>query len=131
MDKKKVIKFVVITYVIAWTLQIIGSLYLVNNPGMTGTMVFQGCLAVCMFAPLVAALIANRNLKGMGWKPKFKGNIGWLFFAAYVTIPLMALGAALFFVIFPNLFDGGRLNRMIEEDDHDGRDEAAGADSGG
>ena len=32
---------------------------------------------------------------------------------------------------FPNLFDGGRLNRMIEEDDHDGRDEAAGADSGG
>lgn len=106
MDKKKVIKFVVITYVIAWTLQIIGSLYLVNNPGMTGTMVFQGCLAVCMFAPLVAALIANRNLKGMGWKPKFKGNIGWLFFAAYVTIPLMALGAALFFVIFPNLFDG-------------------------
>lgn len=106
MDKKKVIKFVVITYVIAWTLQIIGSLYLVNNPGMTGTMVFQGCLAVCMFAPLVAALIANRNLKGMGWKPKFKGNIRWLFFAAYVTIPLMALGAALFFVIFPNLFDG-------------------------
>lgn len=106
MDKKRVIKFVVITYVIAWTLQIIGSLYLVNNPGMTGTMVFQGCLAVCMFAPLVAALIANRNLKGMGWKPKFKGNIGWLFFAAYVTIPLVALGTALFFVIFPNLFDG-------------------------
>ncbi|MCR4715091.1 MAG: hypothetical protein K5751_12035 [Treponemataceae bacterium] len=48
MDKKRVIKFVGITYVIAWTLQIIGSLYAVNNPGMTGTMVFQGCLAVCM-----------------------------------------------------------------------------------
>ncbi len=47
MDKKRVIKFVGITYVIAWTLQIIGSLYAVNNPGMTGTMVFQGCLAVC------------------------------------------------------------------------------------
>ena len=106
MDKKRVIKFVGITYVIAWTLQIIGSLYMINNPGMTGEMVFKGCLAVCMFAPLVAALIANGNLKGMGWKPKFKGNIGWLFFAAYVTIPLVALGTALFFVIFPNLFDG-------------------------
>ena len=32
MDKKKVIKFVCITYVIAWALQIIGSLYMVNEP---------------------------------------------------------------------------------------------------
>jgi membrane protease YdiL (CAAX protease family) len=106
MDKKRVIKFVGITYVIAWTLQIIGSLYAVNNPGMTGTMVFRGCLAVCMFAPLVAALIANGNLKGMGWKPKFKGNIGWLFFGAYAMIIPTALGTALFFGIFPSLFDG-------------------------
>ena len=59
MDKKKVIKYVAITYAVAWALQIIGSLYAVNNPGMTGTMVFRGSLAVCMFAPLVAALIAN------------------------------------------------------------------------
>ena len=105
MDKKKVIKFTGITFVIAWTLQIIGSLYMVNNPGTTGTAVFRGCLAICMFAPLLAALIANGNLKGMGWKPKFKGNIGWLFLAAYAAIPLTALGAALFFGIFPNFFD--------------------------
>jgi len=105
MDKKKVIKFVVITYVIAWTLQIIGSLYMVNNPGTTGALVFRGSLAVCMFAPLIAAWIAKRNLKGMGWKPKFKGNIGWLFLAAYVALPLTVAGACLFFVIFPNLFD--------------------------
>ena len=105
MDKKKIIMFVVITYVIAWTLQIAGSLYMVNNPGMTGELVFKGCLAVCMFAPLVAALIANKGLRGMGWKPRFKGNIGWLFLAAYVALPLTALGAALFFVIFPNTFD--------------------------
>ena len=106
MDKKKVIKFVVITYVIAWTLQIIGSLYMLNDPGMTGSLVFRGSLAVCMFAPLIAAWIAKGNLKGMGWKPKFKGNIKWLFAAAYIAIPLTALGAALSFVIFPNLFDG-------------------------
>jgi len=82
MDKKIVIKFVCITYAIAWTLQIIGSLYAVNNPGITGTMVFRGCLAVCMFAPLLAALLVKADFKGMGWKPKFKGNIGWLFFGA-------------------------------------------------
>lgn len=105
MDKKKVIKFVCITYVIAWALQIIGSLYMVNNPGVTGAQVFQGCLAVCMFAPLAAAWIVKGDLKGMGWKPKFKGNIGWLFFSAYAMIIPVVLGAALFFGIFPNLMD--------------------------
>jgi len=105
MDTKKVIKFVVITYLIAWTIQIAVSLYKVNNPGMTGTTVFQMGLAVCMFAPLVAALISKAGFKGMGWKPKFKGNIGWLFFAAYGVIPVVAAGAVLFFLIFPQFFD--------------------------
>ena len=105
MDTKKVIKFVVITYLIAWTIQIAASLYMVNNPGMIGTSVFQIGLAVCMFAPLLAALISKASFKGMGWKPKFKGNIGWLFFAAYGVIPFVAAGAALFFLIFPNFFD--------------------------
>ena len=105
MDKKKVIKFVVITYLIAWTIQIVVSLYMVNNPGQIGTMVFQFGLAVCMFAPLLAALISKAGFKGMGWKPKFKGNIGWLFFAAYGVIPVVAAGAVLFFMLFPNLFD--------------------------
>ena len=106
MDKKKLVIYLAVTYMIAWTLQIIGSLYMVNNPRMTGTLVFQGCLAVCMFAPLIAALIAKGNLSGMGWKPKFKGRIGWLFFSAYIVVPLTFLGAALFFAVFPNLFDG-------------------------
>ena len=105
MDKKKVIKFVAVTYAIAWTLQIIGSLYAVNNPGFTGTMVFQGALAVCMYAPMLAAFLVKADFKGMGWKPKFKGNIGWLFFAAYVALPLTAVGAAIFFLIFPGFFD--------------------------
>ena len=105
MDTKKIIKFVVITFLISWTIQIIVSLYMVNNPGMIGTTVFQVGLAVCMYTPLIAALISKASFREMGWKPKFKGNIGWLFFAAYVAIPLFAAGAALFFVIFPDLFD--------------------------
>ena len=105
MDTKKVIKFVVITYAMAWTLQTAASLYMVNNPGQTGTMVFQGGLAVCMFAPMLAALLVKADFKGMGWKPKFKGNIKWLLFAAYAMIPVFAAGGVLFYVIFPNLFD--------------------------
>ena len=105
MDTKKVIKFLVITYLISWTIQIAVSLYMVNNPGRTGTLVFQMGLAVCMFAPLLAALISKVSFRGMGWKPKFKGNIGWLFFAAYGVIPFVAAGAAVFFLIFPHFFD--------------------------
>ena len=105
MDKKKVIKFVVITILISWTIQIIVSLYMVNNPGITGTMVFQAGLAICMFVPLIAALISKASFRSMGWKPKFKGNIGWLIFAAYGMIPVVAAGSALFFLMFPDLFD--------------------------
>ena len=105
MDKKKVIKFVVITFLISWTIQIAVSLYMVNNPGMTGTMVFQVGLAVCMFTPLIAALLSKASFRSMGWKPKLKGNLGWLVFAAYGVIPVVAAGSALFFLIFPDLFD--------------------------
>ena len=121
MDTKKVIKFVVITYLIAWTIQIIVSLYMVNNPGMTGTLVFQAGLSVCMFTPLIAALISKAGFKGMGWKPKYKGNIGWLFFAAYGVIPFVIAGAALFFLIFPDLFDANGSYLMAQA-------EAAGQD---
>ena len=105
MNKKKVFAFVGITYLIAWTLQIIVSLYMVNNPGQTGKLVFQAGLAICMFAPILAALIVKADFKGMGWKPKFKGNLKWLFFAAYVMIPVFAAGAVIFYMIFPGLFD--------------------------
>ena len=105
MDKKKVIKFVVITILVSWTIQIIVSLYMVNNPGITGTMVFQAGLAVCMFVPLIAALISKASFRSMGWKPKFKGNIGCLIFAAYGMVPVVAAGSALFFLMFPDLFD--------------------------
>ena len=105
MDKKKIVIYLAVTYLIAWPLQIIGSIYMKNNPGTTGLLVFQACLAACMFAPLLAALIANKGLKGMGWKPKFKGNIGPFFLAAYASLPLTFLGAALFFILFPGIFD--------------------------
>ena len=105
MDKKNVIKFVAITYGIAWALQIPSSIFLVNHPGNIGTMVFQAGLALCMFAPLLAAFFVRKNFRGMGWKPVFKGNIGWLIFSAYVMVPLTTIGGVLFYMIFPNLFD--------------------------
>ena len=105
MDKKKVIKFVLITYLIAWAIQIPVSVYAVNNPGQTGSLVFAAALSVSMFAPLIAAIITNKTLKGMGWKPKIKGNIKWIIGSVLIPVVFTLAGAALFYVIFPDLFD--------------------------
>lgn len=104
MDKKKVIKFLIITMLLAWGLQIAGSLVKVNVGGTTGLLVFQACLAVCMFAPMIAALLAKADFKGMGWKPKLKGNFKWILFCFLVPMVLSVLGFVVFFAIWPELF---------------------------
>ena len=117
MDKKKVLKYIGITYLFAWTIQIIVSLYALKHETLTGQTVFKTGLIIVMFVPLIAALITNGSLKGMGWKPKFKGNIKWIIFAAFVPTILTILGFVCFFAIFPGLFglDGGYMIKMMEE----------------
>ncbi len=117
MDTKKVIKYTVITLAIAWVIQIAVSLISLNSEGMTGTYIFRGGLAVCMFVPLASALISGADLKKMGWKPKLKGNVKWMFFALFVPAILTFLGYVLFFMIWPDLFslDGSYMLKTVEE----------------
>lgn len=105
MDKKKIIKFVVITYIIAWAIEIPVSLYSVKNPGMVGNSVFRIGMVIAMYVPILIAFILNKTLKGMGWKPKLKGNIRWIFWAILVPAVVVILGAVLFYVLYPDLFD--------------------------
>ena len=104
MDKKKVIKFLIIVMILAWGLQIAGALIGNSIGGMTGTLIFQGSLAICMFAPIVAALLAKADFKRMGWKPKLKGNFKWILFCMFVPMIMTILGFAVFFAIWPELF---------------------------
>ena len=104
MDKKKVIKFLIIVMILAWGLQIAGALIGNSIGGMTGTLIFQGSLAICMFAPIVAAFLAKADFKRMGWKPKLKGNFKWILFCMFVPMIMTILGFAVFFAIWPELF---------------------------
>lgn len=117
MDTKKVIRFLVSTLGISWAIQIAVSIYSLMVGGLTGTSVFRGGLAVCMFAPLIAALISKADFRKMGWKPKLKGNVKWIFFALFVPAILTFLGYVLFFAIWPDLFslDGSYLLKTVEE----------------
>jgi membrane protease YdiL (CAAX protease family) len=101
MDKKKFTIYMIFAFGLAWVIQIIASIFSRNG----NVAVFQLLLSVCMFMPFLATLIARIPLKGMGWIPKLKGNIGWILLAWFGPMVLTILGAAIFYIIFPNRLD--------------------------
>lgn len=101
MDKKKFTIYMIFAFGLAWVIQIIASIFSRNG----NVAVFQLLLAVCMFMPFLATLIARIPLKGMGWIPKLKGNIGWILLSWFGPMVLTILGAVIFYIIFPNRLD--------------------------
>ena len=101
MDKKKFTIYMIFAFGLAWVIQIIASIFARNG----NVAVFQLLLAVCMFMPFLATLIARIPLKGMGWIPKLKGNIGWILLSWFGPMVLTILGAVIFYIIFPNRLD--------------------------
>ncbi|SCW62136.1 CAAX protease self-immunity [Ruminococcaceae bacterium YRB3002] len=104
MDKKKVIKFIAITLAAAWILQSIVGVIANKLGGITGTIVFSAGMCVVMFIPAIAAFIAKADVKGMGWKPKFKGNVRWIFYALWMPALFSVLGLVIFFAFKPEIF---------------------------
>ncbi|WP_408071651.1 lysostaphin resistance A-like protein [Butyrivibrio sp. JL13D10] len=88
-------------FIIAWVMQVAVWMLYQNGGRAPG----QLLMAVMMYAPLVAVLISGVKLKGMGWKPKLKGNIGLLLFSWFAPSILTLLGAALYFAIFTGHLD--------------------------
>ena len=114
MDKKKVIKFVAIVYGIVWTLQIIGAILQDRMAGMKGIIAFRGSLVISMFIPMIVAFFLKADFKGMGWKPRLRGNIKWLILSLLLPSVCAILGWILFFIVFPDLFamDGSYLIKV-------------------
>lgn len=100
-DKKKFTSYLVWTFTVSWILQIIGSIF--ANQG--NQMVFSLIMCVAMYGPFLGAVMAKIPLKGMGWKPKFKGNVKYIFVALWMPALLSSLGAILYFVFFPDRLD--------------------------
>lgn len=100
-DGKVFVKYIIGSFVIAWILQVIASVMSWKG----NVIAFQLILAVSMYAPFVGTLLAGIPLRGMGWKPKFKGNIKNIVAAWFVPVIFTVLGAVLYFVVFPNRLD--------------------------
>ena len=106
-NEKRTTKYLIWTFLIAWIMQVIIAVLYHNGLPIVGKLV----MAVMMFAPLLGVLLAGARLPGMGWKPRLKGNIKFLLAAWFLPGVLTAIGATLYFLVFPGHFDlsGARL----------------------
>jgi len=65
----------------------------------------QLMMAGMMFVPTLGVLLSGSKLSGLGWKPQIKKNPRPLLIAWLAPAILTAIGALLYFLIFPGHFD--------------------------
>ena len=100
-NKTQVIKYLAWAFGLAYIVQF-GAARLYNSGNaQTGQLI----VAAMMFVPALSVLLAGGKLKDMGWKPRVKKNIGPILFAWFGPLVLTAVGAGLYFLVFPGHFD--------------------------
>ena len=100
-DKSRVVKYLVWTFALAYLIQFgVGLLYQRGNM-MIGQLVMAGMMVV----PMLGVLLSGGKLSGMGWRLQIKKNIKAILIGWFVPAVLTAIGAALYFIIFPGHFD--------------------------
>lgn len=100
-NKKGTIKYLAWTFLIAWVMQVAVAVLYRNGIAIVG----QLLMGIMMFVPLFGVLLSGQSLSGMGWKPCLKGKIKLFLAAWFLPALLTAIGAALYFVVFPGHFD--------------------------
>ena len=100
-NEKGTIKYLAWTFMIAWVMQVVTAVLYRNGIAIVG----QLLIGIMMFVPLLGVLLSGQSLSGMGWKPRLKGKIKLLLAAWFLPALLTAIGAALYFAVFPGHFD--------------------------
>lgn len=100
-DRTKVIKYLIWTFGLAYAIQIGVWLLYKNGLSLIGSLV----MAAMMFVPMLGVLLSGSKLSGMGWNPRIKKNIKPILIAWFAPAVLTAVGAVLYFLIFPTHFD--------------------------
>ena len=95
MDTKKVKWFLIFTFTSSYILQIIA-----------GENELREMAPLIMFTPLISCFLVGADVNEMGWIPKIEGNIKPILIAWLSPVVLDIAGAVLFFVVFPDRFDG-------------------------
>ncbi len=112
-SKRKTIKYLAWTFGLAWTIQVgVAFLYRHGNASIG-----QLVMAVMMFVPTLGVYLAGGSLGDLGWKPQIRGNGRPVLIAWFLPAILTAVGALLYFAVFPGHFDlsGKILSEMAGE----------------
>ena len=109
MTKKRLILYVLITFVMTW-LYCIAVIYPnVNGSDMATNAILQVLVAGTMFIPaigvLITRLITKEGFKNCMIKPNIKGNVKIYLLAYFGPTVLTLLGSVVYFLIFPKEFD--------------------------
>ena len=100
-DKKGTAKYLAWTFLIAWIAQVVIAVLYRNGLAAAVRLLMMPM----MFVPLLGVLLSGYTLRGMGWKPHLKGKIKMLLAAWFLPALLAAIGAAIYFAVFPGHFD--------------------------
>ena len=100
-NQTQVVKYLIWTFSLAYIIQI-GAAYFYNQANRA---VGQLVVAAMMFIPTLGVLLSGARLKGMGWKPQIRKNRKNILIAWFAPILLTAIGAGLYFLVFPGHFD--------------------------
>jgi len=110
---RRVLIYLAITFGITWALWIGCGLATGSySSGISSSPIMITAAAVGMFVPLIGALLTNvlvgkENRIDLALRPRVKGNIGSYLLAWFVPTIITVAGAAVFFLVFPDLFDAG------------------------
>ena len=92
-NRKQVVKYLIWTFALAYAIQFAAAYKWNNVDASIGALI----VAAMMFVPTLGVLLAGGKLKGMGWNPRIRKNIGSFLIAWFMPIVFTALGAALYF----------------------------------
>lgn len=98
---KKLTKYLFWAFGVAWIFQIIAGI-LFHRGNNTA---YSILLALSMFAPLLAVVISKCGVQKLGWKPHIRKDICWILCAWFGPVALGTIGAALYFLIFPEAWN--------------------------
>ena len=93
--------YLVFTFAVAWVIQA-GVFFLYRNGA---AQIAQLIMAAMMWVPALGTTLAGGSLRTLGWKPQINKNIKTILIAWFLPAVLTAVGAVLYFLLFPSHFD--------------------------
>ena len=113
MKNKQLSTYLLWAFLLAWALQAAAIGFAWNGQ----THYFQLVMLASMYAPFAAVLLAKAP-RDMGWRLKLRGKGKWVLAAWFGFAVLAALGAGLYYLLFPAALDlsGGFLAAQLGEE---------------